>query len=191
MKELGQSNKFGTTKTDSNNNNNDDDDDNNNNNKNKNSNNNNNNNTPDYKYDLEQLGIRNGSSIRVTGRVVEYDAVRDQVLITLDGVELLVSLEFLQVEGGDVRLKKKSLYQFIGELCFNYNIDNDNDSDNDNNDNNESFEQYTKSGDDYASSSKTYTNNKLLKARVCRCVDGLDLKLYYKALLARRIYLGV
>ncbi|KAJ9536958.1 hypothetical protein OSB04_029691 [Centaurea solstitialis] len=91
--------------------------------------------------DSSSIHFKQGASLRVTGKLQEYNVETAIAVIADGGATLLVDTQHLRLN-----LREGSIYQFIGELSIQPN------------------------------------NEGLLKARVGRNVDGIDLNLYHQSL---------
>ncbi len=105
-----------------------------------------------------------GKYVRVTGYVSTVNTKFNLLEITHDECSLSVDVSLVDI--GSIKLD--ALVQFIGEIQSR-----------------PAYIQRQEQGFDQGS----VTGNIILAARVCRIVDGLDLRLYEEALRARREFL--
>ncbi|KNC80903.1 hypothetical protein SARC_06744 [Sphaeroforma arctica JP610] len=101
-----------------------------------------------------------GYSVRTIGKVIAVNLIGDWVTIAHNGWELRIDTSLLE----PLAYRENSLYQFIGEL------------------------QVLKLKNTVPNEARD-DGSIALKARIGRCVDGMDLGLYMEALMQRRKYL--
>jgi len=92
--------------------------------------------------------VKDGDSVRVLGRLQEYDPKNNRAVIEHNNVTLKIDTVFLE----SFPFKVNSMFQFIGEI-------------------------------------ETYNKEMILKARVGRNIDEMDLILFERALKIRRDFL--
>jgi len=99
---------------------------------------------------LDELrgNVKDGDSVRVLGRLQEYDPKNNRAVIEHNNVTLKIDTVFLE----SFPFKVNSMFQFIGEI-------------------------------------ETYNKEMILKARVGRNIDEMDLILFERALKIRRDFL--